>query len=1201
MAFSDLFLCTFFIVLLISTAAGDSIHGCGGFIEASSALIKARKASDGKLDYSHITVELRTVDGLVKDRTQCAPNGYYFIPVYDKGSFIVKVRGPDGWSWEPDNVSVVVDQNGCNANADINFRFTGFMISGKVLGAIGGESCLAKTGGPSEVKVDLLTPSDDIIASAFTSSVGQYSFSNIIPGKYKLRASHPNLEIEISGTPEVDLRFGNAELDDIFSVSGYDLQGFVVAQGNPILGVHVFLYSDDISEVHCPQGVGSIPRGKSALCHAISDADGKFLFRSLPCGVYELLPYYKGENTVFDVSPPSMIVSVEHRHLVVSQRFQVTGFSVGGRVIDSSGRGVYGVQITVDDEHRATTDSQGYYKLDQVTSKHYSIGAKKDHYRFSALQNFLVLPNMAYIDEIKAVSYDICGVVRLVTGDSKAKVALTHGPENVKPQMKLTDENGSFCFEVLPGEYRLSALAANSESSLHLLFSPAYVDVNVDRPLLSVEFSQAQVDIHGTVLCKENCGPSISLSLIGLMSDGTRDKRTTSLSQGSNDFTFSKVFPGKYQLEVRHISTSAQTGEDNWCWVQSAVELDVGTEDLQGIVFAQKGYWIDIISSHKTEAYIEQPDSSRVDLLIKRGSQRICVENPGEHELHFVNSCIFFGSSSVNFNTMNPVPVRLTGMKYLVKGLIHIDSSLLRDSFDISKSITINILDQSNAHIDTVNARSVSDEIDQSGTAVFEYSIWSHLGAEFSIVPQHSSDDQEKKILFYPRQYHVSVTADGCQASVPVITGRMGLYLEGHVSPPLSGVNIRIIAAGESNNTPLEKGDLVLATETRSDGSFIAGPLYDDTTYNIEASKPGYHVKQLGPNSFTCQKLSQIVVNIYDGGESGGLFPSVLLSLSGEDGYRNNSISGAGGVFSFDNLFPGSFYLRPLLKEYSFSPPAQAIELESGESKVIVFQATRVAYSVMGTVSLLSGQPKEGVYVEARAESRGYYEEAMTDSSGHFRLRGLLPDTAYIIKVVSKDDIGIVGIERASPESLAITVGSEDIRGVDFIVFEQPELTILSGHVEGTGLEALQPHLSVEIKSASDLSKVQSVLPLPLSYYFQIRNLPKGKHFVQLRSRLPSSTHRFKSEIIEVDLEKHPQTHVGPIRYSIKEERHHKKELTAAPVFPLVVGVAVILLFFSMPRLKDLVQLAIEKSQSLSSSATSKKEGRKPVVRKRAY
>jgi hypothetical protein len=31
-------------------------------------------------------VELCTVDGLVKESTQCAPNGYYFIPVYDKVS-----------------------------------------------------------------------------------------------------------------------------------------------------------------------------------------------------------------------------------------------------------------------------------------------------------------------------------------------------------------------------------------------------------------------------------------------------------------------------------------------------------------------------------------------------------------------------------------------------------------------------------------------------------------------------------------------------------------------------------------------------------------------------------------------------------------------------------------------------------------------------------------------------------------------------------------------------------------------------------------------------------------------------------------------------------------------------------------------------------------------------------------------------------
>lgn len=40
-------------------------------------------------------------------------------------------------------------------------------------------------------------------------------------------------------------------------------------------------------------------------------------------GVYKLIPFYKGENTVFDVSPPSMLVSVQQDHAIIPQRFQV--------------------------------------------------------------------------------------------------------------------------------------------------------------------------------------------------------------------------------------------------------------------------------------------------------------------------------------------------------------------------------------------------------------------------------------------------------------------------------------------------------------------------------------------------------------------------------------------------------------------------------------------------------------------------------------------------------------------------------------------------------------------------------------------------------------------------------------------------------------------------------------------------------------
>jgi protocatechuate 3,4-dioxygenase beta subunit len=236
------------------------------------------------------------------------------------------------------------------------------------LGAVGGESCLIKNGGPADVNVELLSSdgSEDPVASVLTSSDGSYLFKNIIPGTYNIRASHPELQVEVRGSTEVELGFANGMVDDIFFVLGYDLKGSVVAQGNPILGVHIYLHSDDVSMVDCPQGSGDAAGERKSLCHAVSDAEGIFSFKSIPCGKYELVPHYKGENTVFDVSPPVMPVSVEHQHVTVPQKFQVTGFSIGGRVVDGNSVGVEGVKILVDGSLRSVTDKEGYYKLDQV-------------------------------------------------------------------------------------------------------------------------------------------------------------------------------------------------------------------------------------------------------------------------------------------------------------------------------------------------------------------------------------------------------------------------------------------------------------------------------------------------------------------------------------------------------------------------------------------------------------------------------------------------------------------------------------------------------------------------------------------------------------------------------------------------------------------------------------------------------------------
>lgn len=77
----------------------------------------------------------------------------------------------------------------------------------------------------------------------------------------------------------------------------------------------------------------------------------------------------------------------------------------------------------------------------------------------------------------------------------------------------------------------------------------------------------------------------------------------------------------------------------------------------------------------------------------------------------------------------------------------------------------------------------------------------------------------------------------------------------------------------------------------------------------------------------------------------------------------------------------------------------------------------------MGVVTLLSGQPKEGVSIEARADLEGFYEETVTGSTGNYRLRGLLPNTTYVIRISRKVEHGSYHIERASPEYMTIKVG----------------------------------------------------------------------------------------------------------------------------------------------------------------------------------
>ncbi|KTG41083.1 hypothetical protein cypCar_00001373 [Cyprinus carpio] len=148
-----------FLCVTSVNGTDEILVGCGGFVK-----------SDVEINYSVIEIKLYTKQGSLKYQTDCAPiNGYFMIPLYDKGDFVIKIEPPSGWSFEPTTVDLHVDgiTDICTKEQDINFIFTGFSVLGTVLSK-------GHLLGPAGVEVSLRKAGEeDVLQSVLTQAGGQ--------------------------------------------------------------------------------------------------------------------------------------------------------------------------------------------------------------------------------------------------------------------------------------------------------------------------------------------------------------------------------------------------------------------------------------------------------------------------------------------------------------------------------------------------------------------------------------------------------------------------------------------------------------------------------------------------------------------------------------------------------------------------------------------------------------------------------------------------------------------------------------------------------------------------------------------------------------------------------------------------------------------------------------------------------------------
>lgn len=320
---------------------------------------------------------------------------------------------------------------------------------------------------------------------------------------------------------------------------------------------------------------------------------------------------------------------------------------------------------------------------------------------------------------------------------------------------------------------------------------------------------------------------------------------------------------------------------------------------------------------------------------------------------------------------------------------------------------------------------------------IYTFEHFAKAHSRLTVVPKIENDPE---LLFYPISKEVTIY-DKCISDLTEIRfkSRKGLNLIGHVKGDIKDVNIKVKARSS--------GDIV-HEEVSADGKYNIGPLYDNEQYELIVTKEGYNIfpHQTEKGVFVAEILSYITIKFVDE-DTNEVIPSVLVAVSSGRTYKNSSYSDENGVAKFIDLYSGTYYLMPLLKEFKFE--SLSFEVKEGERIDKIVKGKRVAFSVFGKISMISGDSVANVVVQARSTSSNHIEEAVSDKDGTYRIKGLFKDTRYEIRIKDNEDISEShqAIQRSSPQNRVIEVTGGDTKDMNFMVMLPSSKFYISGFV----------------------------------------------------------------------------------------------------------------------------------------------------------
>eukprot|EP00668_Euglena_longa_P001328 GGOE01001573.1.p1 GENE.GGOE01001573.1~~GGOE01001573.1.p1 ORF type:complete len:1164 (+),score=331.85 GGOE01001573.1:47-3538(+) len=1073
------------LLMVVCTHTSEDWMNCEGLVRISP---KISTAGPIQLDFAKLEVHLTSEKGQLKDKSQLSPEGYYALPVYDVGTFKLKIHGPAGWSFDPMEVKIlsgVKGQQTCTAG-DINFDFLGFRLTGVVEG-MSGAVCPSPPLGLSGLTVTLTTAEGDQ-RLATTDQSGRYSFDLLLPGTYTVRTQHTKAIPVTDVTPfaanrqttyQAPWEFGSERVvqvvnDDVelqpWQLVGGNLLGLAASGEEVVENMEVTLYSGD-----------------KPLAMAKTDANGVYHFIRVPCGKYSLVPQFRG----LPITPARLEVEVGATDLFVTEPFRFSGFSVEGQVTAPDGAPIPHAAVVMRHdrsgaEFPVTSDADGKYTVNEVLTGAYTLSASLDHHTFSTQVVVDVSPSSGSLPAIVASGFSLCGRLVLDAAFSpKRRVTVTSLGAGV--QETTTNEQGHFCVTAPVGQHTITPVVQPAERRQGLIFHPAEHIVELkNSPVMGVVFSQALVRVAGKVSCLDKVCPSNLVVQFSAVGGAATAKQTAS---AAGDFAFTNVLPGKYTASIVH---------ENFCWERSEATVEVGEVDTVLPTFVQNGFRLKYVIPQDELTVHVKADGEELHLTqtLRKSQGSLCFPKAGTYSMSPL-SCFEFDRESYEFNTQAPAVVEFYIRGFTLRGSIrvpHPDGEARAEAADVL--VRVRISPKAPVKGSSSPLSRTTEEGVQMLKATLErrlptadeysYSFFVSPNEEVTVAPRAAT------FVFQPQSQTLTAPVDRCPEPISPFTAHGGFHLMGTVSPALAGVRVTT-----------EEDEADVAAETNDEGVYRLGPFYEDRVYRVRLQKKGYQFspKEGSATDFVAERLSAIVVRAVDA-ETRRPIGGVFLSLSGQ-GYRNNTATQADGEQEFINVPAGTFFLRAVLKEYEFEPKTQTIPLQQGQLAEVEVVGQRVAFSCFGVVTALNGKPEAGVGVEAHGAD-GEVEEAVTNDQGQFRIRGLKSQQSYAVRIqtgVQRTEslFKVPQIERFSPEQIVITVGHSDVTDLLFIVFRAKPTFDVSGTVDCDARWVNQ--LEVQLVDPSSGSVVHST-PLSATGYFEMVGVSPALHLLQYGLRV---------------------------------------------------------------------------------------------------